>query len=124
MRAFAGALQAVREASLLCFEGLGQEGEGDVTTLEIRVENTWEGREPVVRHGAQFQVTLDVLAEMFGLPEGARVVGVWAPVGEQIFLRSVRVMVEHPDLPEVLEGATPVEISPTFDDGKLTDWGV
>ena len=101
-----------------------------MTTLEIRVENVWEGRGPKVRHGAYFEVTLDLLTEMFGLPEGARVLGVTGDVADQVFLRAARVMVEHPDLPEVMEGATPVEISPTFEwcdfaqKEILTDWGV
>ncbi len=95
-----------------------------MTTLEICVENTWVRREPVVRHGAYFEVTLDLLTEMFGLPEGARVLGVTGDVADQVFLRVARVMVEHPNLPEVMEGAVPVEITPTFEEGKLTDWGI
>lgn len=101
-----------------------------MTTVEIRVENTWQRGEPVVKHGARFDVSLDRLAGILGLPEGAKVVGIWGGVSQQTFKRTVTVMVEHPDLPGVLEGGRLSEITPTFEwcdmEGKeiLTDWGI
>lgn len=106
-------------------------GEGDVTTVEIRIEDTWQRREPKVKwgHGAQFAVALDRLAVILGLPEGARIVSITGGLIQQMIQRTVTVMVEHSDLPEVVEGDVVPGISPTFEwcdmEGKeiLTDWG-
>lgn len=59
----------------------------------------------------QAVVTLIALAELLGLPEGSRVVSVVGDVKQQTVSQTVTVIVEHPDLPEVLEGADPVPIS-------------
>lgn len=100
-------------------------------TLEIGIEHDeWDRPKPKMQHGARFDVSLDRLAEMLGLPEGAKVVGIWGGVSQQTFKRTVTVMVEHPDLPEMVEGDLVPAINPVFEwcdvEQKeiLTDWGI
>lgn len=99
-------------------------------TLEIGIEYDYWGEAQSdlsaddVKHGAQFVLTLDVLAEMMGLPEGARVLSIAGDLGRQLLGGAVTVIVEHPDLPAVHEGGIPYRVEPTFKDGKLVDWGI
>lgn len=77
----------------------------------------------------QLDITLVALAEALGLPEGSRVVSVVGDVEQQTVRRTMTVVLEHPDLPEVLEGATPVRIMPMWGvdaegRAKLVDWGL
>lgn len=82
------------------------------------------------RRGAQFDVSLILLADLFGLPEGARIVSITGDVIQQTFEGTVTIVVEHPDLPVIAEGSAPVEIMPTFewcDQAEreiLVDWGL
>ena len=81
------------------------------------------------RRGGQFKASLVLLADLFKLPEGARIVSITGDVVQQTFERTVTVVVEHPDLPVIAEGSAPVEIMPVWevDEGgreEVIDWGV
>lgn len=58
-------------------------------------------------HGAILRIGIVTLAESLKLPEGTTIHAVYQAPGDQ-FTGTVQIMVEHPDLPTVLEGATPV----------------
>lgn len=77
----------------------------------------------------QFDLTLDVVADVLGLPLESRIISIVGDVGQQTLRRSVTVVVQHPDLPEVVEGADPARLSPQLDGVpglrmKLVDWGM
>lgn len=81
-----------------------------------------------VERGGQLEVTLDLLAELLGLPPGSRVVSVVGDLKQQTLRRTVTVMVAHPDLPEIPVGAVPIRLVPHWEEmgtvPKLVDWGI
>lgn len=79
-------------------------------------------------HAGQFKVSLDLLAEMLHLPEGAAIAAITSEKSIGVFDRSAIVVVLSDDLPEWQEGAQPVELNPawdTYDDvTTFNNWGI
>jgi hypothetical protein len=69
------------------------------------------------RHVAALRIPLEIVAELLGLPPGARIIG-YRP---DEFGRCLIMGVEHADLPEQLPGCMPPEVSLTYSqvEGKL-----
>lgn len=79
----------------------------------------------MARHMASFEVSAQVLIEALGMPKDTDIYA----IARHDFVPDVFVfVVEHPDLPELPEGARAVRITPTVTDdpvtGRVWDWNV
>lgn len=83
----------------------------------------------MARHAARFNVSEKLLAEALAMPEGTVIYNIKR---DDYWGASFEFVVEHPDLPEVIEGAYPVAINPRITVNQenkpgiwLTfDWGI
>lgn len=73
----------------------------------------------MARNMARFRMAGEVLVEMLALPEGTQVFDIYRDEQRPgVFF----FVVEHPDLPELAEGGSPVEISPTLTGDRRANW--